>query len=102
MSKPLAFMLLYVKGRCQDFTGVGQYIMLHQAYVYLNASNCRQDSAVLLEGLVTIVSKNPNYYSPDLTTCSLANLKTKIIPREDLKLLEEIGEGAFGKVYKGE
>ena len=61
----------------------------------------RQDSAVLLEDLVTIVSKNPNYYSPDLTTCSLANLKTKIIPRDELKLLEEIGEGAFGKVYKG-
>ena len=61
----------------------------------------RQDSAVLLEGLVTVGSKNPNYYTPDLEASSLANLKTRIIPCEKLKLLDEIGEGAFGKVYKG-
>ena len=98
MSKPLAFMLREGAKISRGWVS----IFCYNGHVYLNASNCRQDSAVLLEGLVTIVSKNPNYYSPDLTTCSLANLKTKIIPREDLKLLEEIGEGAFGKVYKGE
>lgn len=51
---------------------------------------------------LTVVSKNPNYYTPDLEAPSLANLRTKLIPREHLKLLEEIGEGAFGKVFKGE
>ncbi len=50
---------------------------------------------------MTVVSKNPNYYTPDLEASSLANLKTRIIPCEKLKLLDEIGEGAFGKVYKG-
>ena len=82
--------------------GMGQSILLHRRVCLFECFNYRQDSAVLLEGLVTIVSKNPNYYSPDLTACPLANLKTRIIPREELKLLEEIGEGAFGKVYKGE
>ncbi len=48
------------------------------------------------------MSKNPHYYSPDVTAGSLASLRTRIIPRDELKLLEEIGEGAFGKVYKGE
>ncbi len=50
---------------------------------------------------MTVVSKNPNYYTPDLEASSLANLKTRIIPCEKLKLLDEIGEGALGKVYKG-
>jgi len=61
----------------------------------------RQDSVMLLENL-SVVSKNPNYYTPDLEASSLANLRTKVIGRDRLKLCEEVGEGAFGKVYKGE
>ena len=56
---------------------------------------------VLLENIATVVSKNPNYYAPGLEASSLANLKTKIIPRENLLMMEEVGEGAFGKVYRG-
>ena len=55
---------------------------------------------MLLENL-TVISKNPNYYTPDLEASSLACLRTKVIGRDRLKLCEEVGEGAFGKVYKG-
>ena len=60
-----------------------------------------QDSMMLLDNM-TVVSKNPNYYMPALEAASLANLRTKVLPRENLRLLEEVGEGAFGKVYRGQ
>ena len=56
---------------------------------------------MLLENM-TVVSKNPSYYTSDIEAHALANLQTRIIPRDKLTLHEEVGEGAFGKVYKGE
>ena len=55
---------------------------------------------MLLENM-TVVSKNPNYYTSELEAMTLANLQTKAIPRDRIKLQEEIGEGAFGKVFRG-
>ena len=60
----------------------------------------RQDSALLLEHM-TVLSKNPNYYTPDIDGALLASIPASQIPRDRLRLLDEIGEGAFGKVYKG-
>ena len=49
-----------------------------------------------------MVSKNPNYYTGEIEAHALANLQTRVISRDKLSLHEEVGEGAFGKVYKGE
>ncbi len=51
---------------------------------------------------MTVISKNPNYVGSELAPFALANLQTRIIPRGKLTLHEEVGEGAFGKVFKGE
>lgn len=50
---------------------------------------------------LTIVTSNEAYYSRDLDESVLVNVQTKLIPIDDLKLEKEIGEGTFGKVYKG-
>lgn len=51
---------------------------------------------------LTVVTTNEAYYSRDLLDESvLVNVQTKLIPIDDLKLEKEIGEGTFGKVYKG-
>ena len=55
----------------------------------------------LLENL-TVVSKNPSYYPSEVEALALTTLQTRIIPRDKLILHEEVGEGAFGKVFKGE
>ena len=49
-----------------------------------------------------MVSKNPNYYTGEIEAHALANLQTRVISRDKLILHEEVGEGAFGKVYRGE
>ena len=49
-----------------------------------------------------MVSKNPNYYTGEIEAHALANLQTRVISRDKLILYEEVGEGAFGKVYRGE
>ncbi len=59
-----------------------------------------QDSVSLLENM-TVVSKNPSYCTHDLDETLVAELNEKHIPYDKVKLLEEIGEGAFGKVFKG-
>ncbi len=45
-----------------------------------------------------MLSKNPNYLSSELEV----GLRTRVIPRDKLSLRKEVGEGAFGKVYRGE
>ena len=51
---------------------------------------------------MTVLSKNPSYYTSEIEALALSNLQTRIIPRDKLILHEEVGEGAFGKVFKGE
>ena len=67
---------------------------------WLLCSFSRQDSVMLLDNM-TVVSKNPNYYTSELEAMTLAHLQTKAIPKDRIKLQEEIGEGAFGKVFRG-
>ncbi|XP_014782314.1 BDNF/NT-3 growth factors receptor [Octopus bimaculoides] len=59
------------------------------------------DSMQLFDRL-NVINKNPNY----LSSCSesLPNKKffTKEIPLNSVKLLELVGEGAFGQVFRGE
>ena len=50
---------------------------------------------------MTVLSKNPNYFASSISDEGLDSINTKHIPRESLQIMEEIGEGAFGKVYKG-
>ena len=59
-----------------------------------------QDSVSLLENM-TVITKNPAYYTHALDLGLLKALSQKLIAQDKLHLLEEIGEGAFGKVYKG-
>ena len=59
-----------------------------------------QDSVSLLENM-TVISKNPAYYTHALDQVLLKELSQKLIAQDKLHLLEEIGEGAFGKVFKG-
>ena len=54
----------------------------------------------LLENM-TVISKNPAYYTHGLDQVLLNELSQKLIAQDKLHLLEEIGEGAFGKVFKG-
>ena len=61
---------------------------------------CFQDSVSLLENM-TVISKNPAYYTHALDQVLLKELGQKLIAQDKLHLLEEIGEGAFGKVFKG-
>ena len=60
----------------------------------------RQDSALLLEHM-SVLSKNPTYFTSDMDRALMASIHVKLIPRESVRLCEEIGEGAFGKVFKG-
>ena len=55
---------------------------------------------MLLENM-TVLSKNPSYYTEEFDVNFLANLKDKLIPKDKIQLMQDIGEGAFGKVYKG-
>ena len=48
-----------------------------------------------------VLSKNPHYYSSELDSSFVNSLETMEICPDKLKLLEDIGEGAFGKVFKG-
>ena len=59
-----------------------------------------QTNDLLLDHM-TVLSKNPHYYSSSPTADDLDTIDIKRIPRDTLQIREEIGEGAFGKVYKG-
>ncbi|KAK2142276.1 hypothetical protein LSH36_978g00013 [Paralvinella palmiformis] len=61
----------------------------------------KQDSVSLLENM-TVVSKNPTYCPHEMDDGLLTEMREKHVPRDKIRLLEEIGEGAFGKVFKGE
>ncbi|XP_064647151.1 BDNF/NT-3 growth factors receptor-like isoform X2 [Lineus longissimus] len=60
----------------------------------------RNDNSMLLDSM-SLVNKNPTYYSPHPEVV-ITKFHVKEIPSEKLALLEEIGEGAFGQVFKGE
>lgn len=63
----------------------------------------KQENALLLEHM-PIISRNHAYFTaPDVVDAViLASLHARHISRDLLTFHEEIGEGAFGKVYKGE
>lgn len=50
---------------------------------------------------LNVVNKNPSYFGTGPDGSKRALLVTNI-PEESIKLLEVVGEGAFGQVYKGE
>ena len=60
----------------------------------------KEPNRLLLDHM-NVLSKNPNYFETSASDDGLDNINTKLIPRESLQIMEEIGEGAFGKVYKG-
>ena len=60
----------------------------------------KQDQVHLLENM-TVVGKNPIYLGIDVNSVQLKGIQTTYIPQGSLKLMDVIGEGAFGKVYKG-
>ena len=60
----------------------------------------KHDRVMLLDNM-TVISKNPSYYTAHDETF-LSNVREKLIPKDSIQLMEEIGEGAFGKVFKGE
>ena len=67
--------------------------------LYMWFFGCFQDSVSLLENM-TVISKNPAYYTHALDQVLLKELSQKLIAQDKLHLLDEIGEGAFGKVFK--
>lgn len=58
-------------------------------------------NTVLTLDQLAVVGKNPVYFPSDFDQSFYAGLAVLRIPRDCLTLLEEIGQGAFGKVYKG-
>lgn len=63
----------------------------------------KQENTLLLEHM-SIISRNHAYFTAptDVTDAVfLASLHARQISRDTLACHEEIGEGAFGKVYKG-
>ncbi|KAG8179337.1 hypothetical protein JTE90_006960 [Oedothorax gibbosus] len=62
-----------------------------------------RNSAMSLSKCMQQYVANPNYYSnsPDAAPLLRSLQGLKHIPQESLALLEEIGEGCFGKVHKG-
>lgn len=60
----------------------------------------KQDRVHLLDNL-NVVGKNPLYVGSDKISAQLNGIQTMYIPRSSVKLMSVIGEGAFGKVFKG-
>lgn len=58
-------------------------------------------STLLTLDQLAIVGKNPVYYSADFDQTFYAGLAVRRIASDSLTLHDEIGQGAFGKVYKG-
>ncbi|GFY49241.1 uncharacterized protein TNIN_425021 [Trichonephila inaurata madagascariensis] len=67
---------------------------------WLAAGRRRNAAAISLSKCMQQYIANPNYYStsPDAPLLGMRHLQ---IPPENVLLLEEIGEGCFGKVHKG-
>ncbi|XP_054283639.1 muscle, skeletal receptor tyrosine protein kinase-like [Macrosteles quadrilineatus] len=79
---------------------------LSQCCAMSNKCSKQQQSAMplnLSKGLLASEHYTPN---PQYTPCSLGdvspNLSVPTLPRDSLTFYQEIGEGCFGKVYKGE
>lgn len=58
------------------------------------------DNVQLLERM-NIISKNPTYFTSLHDGVEGKELYVREIPLEHLKLVEVVGEGAFGQVFKG-
>ncbi|XP_074663017.1 BDNF/NT-3 growth factors receptor-like [Tubulanus polymorphus] len=58
------------------------------------------DNSLLLDSM-SLVNKNPTYYAPH-PELVITKYSDKEIPPETLVLMEEIGEGAFGQVFRGD
>ncbi|GFS89126.1 uncharacterized protein NPIL_154841 [Nephila pilipes] len=67
---------------------------------WLATGRRRNAAAISLSKCMQQYIANPNYYStsPDAPLLGMRHLQ---IPPENVLLLEEIGEGCFGKVHKG-
>lgn len=58
------------------------------------------DSMQLLDRM-NVINKNPSYYSSYSDDITGKKFFVKEIPVNSIKLLELVGEGAFGQVFKG-
>ena len=66
--------------------------------MWINPNN----NFLLFHKKTQVVGKNHNYALYDDLSAKLKQINVAEIPRSSLRLMEEIGQGAFGKVYKGE
>ena len=60
----------------------------------------QHDSGAVFDRL-TMVTDNQTYFSVGYARSLMAGVRTTIISPDKLELKGEIGEGAFGKVYRG-
>ncbi|GIY22597.1 uncharacterized protein CDAR_463491 [Caerostris darwini] len=67
---------------------------------WLRSARRRNAAAISLSKCMQQYISNPNYYSTSLDT-PLLGMRQLQIPPDSVVLLEEIGEGYFGKVHKG-
>lgn len=65
-----------------------------------NSAVVKASEGIHLLDKINVVNKNPTYFVPNAEG---QFIKTDVldIPAKDIRLLEVIGEGAFGQVYKG-
>ncbi|KAL4216913.1 hypothetical protein ACF0H5_023373 [Mactra antiquata] len=66
-----------------------------------NSAIVKASEDIQLLDKMNIVNKNPSYFGPNADRYG-QKMSVTDIPVERIRLLEVVGEGAFGQVYKGE
>ena len=62
----------------------------------------RNNEDIQLLDRMNFVNKNPTYFMTSQEKSDEKKVSIKEIPYERVKIIETVGEGAFGHVYKGE